>query len=80
MNYVAGILLQYLPENQAFWLFCSVIHDKKYDLRLMYGEGLYKLHMCTYIVKQATNEIVQLPFGEVHAKYKEAFRRTEHIF
>lgn len=50
MNFVVGILLQYLNETEAFFMLENIIHNPKYDMQRMYNDSLYKLHLCVYQV------------------------------
>lgn len=48
MNFVVGVLLQYLNENEALVMLENIIHNPKYDMQRMYGEALIKLHLSVY--------------------------------
>ncbi len=42
MGYIAAVLLCYMPLEDAFWLFTSLLRNRKYKLRLLFLPGMPK--------------------------------------
>lgn len=43
MSGVAGVLLMYMNEEEAFWALCTILSDKRYAMHGLYIEGFPKL-------------------------------------
>lgn len=51
MNFIAGMFLTVMSEEEAFWLLVSVMHDKPCEMRGMFGEGMRETHKVLYVAE-----------------------------
>jgi len=52
MSDVGGLLLFYLPEEKAFWLFSQLMFDDRWQLRGVFDAGFPLLHQHCYVQTQ----------------------------
>jgi hypothetical protein len=48
MNYVAGLLLCYMPDEDAFWVLKTLMDDDHHIMRKVFNPTLEKVHICLY--------------------------------
>lgn len=51
MNFIAGMFLTVMSEEEAFWLLVSVMHDKPCEMRGMFGEGMRETHKVLFVAE-----------------------------
>mmetsp|Transcript_105717 Transcript_105717/g.305867 ORF Transcript_105717/g.305867 Transcript_105717/m.305867 type:complete len:556 (+) Transcript_105717:206-1873(+) len=51
MNFIAGMFLTVMSEEEAFWLLISVMHEKPCEMRGMFGEGMRETHKVLYVAE-----------------------------
>jgi hypothetical protein len=50
MNFVAGMFLTFLPEEESFWMLVAVMNEEPYYMRSMFLENMAGTHKALYIV------------------------------
>jgi hypothetical protein len=48
MNYVAGVLLCYMADEDAFWVLKTLMDDDAHTLRKVFNTSLEKVHICLF--------------------------------
>eukprot|EP00535_Pseudo-nitzschia_heimii_P008345 CAMPEP_0197190054 /NCGR_PEP_ID=MMETSP1423-20130617/20915_1 /TAXON_ID=476441 /ORGANISM="Pseudo-nitzschia heimii, Strain UNC1101" /LENGTH=690 /DNA_ID=CAMNT_0042642335 /DNA_START=227 /DNA_END=2299 /DNA_ORIENTATION=+ len=51
MNFIAGMFLTLMTEEEAFWLLVSVMSDKPCNMRGLFGEGMLETHKVLYVAE-----------------------------
>jgi len=49
MNFIAGMFLTLMSEEEAFWLLVAVMHNEPCNMRGMFGEGMRETHKVLYV-------------------------------
>eukprot|EP00534_Pseudo-nitzschia_fraudulenta_P005323 CAMPEP_0201179916 /NCGR_PEP_ID=MMETSP0851-20130426/114539_1 /ASSEMBLY_ACC=CAM_ASM_000631 /TAXON_ID=183588 /ORGANISM="Pseudo-nitzschia fraudulenta, Strain WWA7" /LENGTH=768 /DNA_ID=CAMNT_0047463989 /DNA_START=82 /DNA_END=2388 /DNA_ORIENTATION=+ len=52
MNFIAGMFLTIMTEEEAFWLLVSVMSDKPCNMRGLFGEGMLETHKVLYVAEK----------------------------
>mmetsp|Transcript_17880 Transcript_17880/g.36840 ORF Transcript_17880/g.36840 Transcript_17880/m.36840 type:complete len:370 (-) Transcript_17880:110-1219(-) len=52
MNFIAGMFLTLMNEEEAFWLLVSVMSDKPCNMRGLFGEGMLQTHKVLYVAEK----------------------------
>lgn len=52
MNFIAGLFLTFLPEEESFWMFVAVMNEEPYCMRSMFLENMTGTHKSLYIVEK----------------------------
>jgi len=52
MNFIAGMFLTLMTEEEAFWLLVSVMSDKPCSMRGLFGEGMLETHKVLYVAEK----------------------------
>mmetsp|Transcript_3141 Transcript_3141/g.6781 ORF Transcript_3141/g.6781 Transcript_3141/m.6781 type:complete len:723 (+) Transcript_3141:466-2634(+) len=52
MNFIAGMFLTLMTEEEAFWLLVSIMSDKPYNMRGLFGEGMLQTHKVLYVAEK----------------------------
>eukprot|EP00531_Pseudo-nitzschia_arenysensis_P002173 CAMPEP_0116125060 /NCGR_PEP_ID=MMETSP0329-20121206/5611_1 /TAXON_ID=697910 /ORGANISM="Pseudo-nitzschia arenysensis, Strain B593" /LENGTH=551 /DNA_ID=CAMNT_0003619079 /DNA_START=688 /DNA_END=2346 /DNA_ORIENTATION=+ len=52
MNFIAGMFLTLMSEEEAFWLLVSVMSDKPCSMRGLFGEGMLQTHKVLYVAEK----------------------------
>ncbi|KAL3795742.1 hypothetical protein HJC23_008229 [Cyclotella cryptica] len=55
MNFIAGTLLMFLTEIEAFWLFVTVMNEEPYNLREVFSRDMAGTHETLYIADKLVN-------------------------
>jgi hypothetical protein len=50
MNFIAGLFLTFLPEEESFWMLVAVMNEEPYNMRSMFLENMSGTHKALYIV------------------------------
>jgi hypothetical protein len=58
MNFIAGMLLTLMSEEEAFWLFTSIMHDKPCQMHGMFGEGMSETHKVLYVAEKLIQQFL----------------------
>eukprot|EP01006_Ploeotia_vitrea_P047287 TRINITY_DN67110_c9_g2_i1.p1 TRINITY_DN67110_c9_g2~~TRINITY_DN67110_c9_g2_i1.p1 ORF type:complete len:410 (-),score=13.28 TRINITY_DN67110_c9_g2_i1:274-1503(-) len=62
MAFVVGLLLLYMDEESAFWVFASAMQEDMYKLRVLYGPGVSGFHLLIYQIQS----LVEKYFPKAH--------------
>mmetsp|Transcript_3745 Transcript_3745/g.4155 ORF Transcript_3745/g.4155 Transcript_3745/m.4155 type:complete len:678 (+) Transcript_3745:217-2250(+) len=52
MNFIAGMFLTQMTEEEAFWLLVSVMSDKPCKMRGLFGEGMRDTHKVLFVAEK----------------------------
>mmetsp|Transcript_23255 Transcript_23255/g.64490 ORF Transcript_23255/g.64490 Transcript_23255/m.64490 type:complete len:790 (+) Transcript_23255:581-2950(+) len=52
MNFIAGMFLTVMTEEEAFWMLVSVMSDKPCHMRGLFGEGMLQTHKVLYVAEK----------------------------
>lgn len=52
MNFIAGMFLTLMSEEEAFWLLVAVMHNKPCEMRGMFGEGMRETHKVLHVAER----------------------------
>mmetsp|Transcript_14405 Transcript_14405/g.16517 ORF Transcript_14405/g.16517 Transcript_14405/m.16517 type:complete len:528 (+) Transcript_14405:264-1847(+) len=58
MNFIAGMLLTFMSEEEAFWLLVFVMNEKPCRMRGLFGEGMKETHQVLYIAEKLTYQFL----------------------
>ncbi|KAL3781249.1 hypothetical protein ACHAWO_011618 [Cyclotella atomus] len=50
MNFIAGLFLTFLPEEESFWMLVALMNEEPYNMRSMFLENMSGTHKALYIV------------------------------
>ena len=72
MNFVAGMFLTLMPEEEAFWLLVSVMNEEPCRMRGLFGEGMRETHLVLHVAER----LIQLHLPKI---YKQLDKEHVHI-
>ncbi|KAL7561705.1 hypothetical protein ACA910_016467 [Epithemia clementina (nom. ined.)] len=72
MNFVAGMFLTLMPEEEAFWLLVSVMNEEPCRMRGLFGEGMRETHLVLHVAER----LIQMHLPKV---YKQLDKENIHI-
>lgn len=52
MNFIAGMFLTLMTEEEAFWMLVSVMSDKPCHMRGLFGEGMLQTHKVLFVAEK----------------------------
>lgn len=52
MNFIAGMFLTLMTEEEAFWLLVSVMSEKPCNMRGLFGEGMLETHKVLFVAEK----------------------------
>lgn len=55
MNFIAGMFLTIMPEEEAFWLLVSVMSEKPCHMRGLFGVGMAQTHKVLFVAEKLIN-------------------------
>lgn len=55
MNFIAGMFLTIMPEEEAFWLLVSVMSEKPCHMRGLFGVGMLQTHKVLFVAEKLIN-------------------------
>jgi len=58
MNFIAGMFLTFISEEEAFWLLVFVMNEKPCRMRGLFGEGMKETHQVLYIAEKLTYQFL----------------------
>ena len=58
MNFIAGMLLTLMSEEEAFWLFTFIMHSKPCQMHGMFGEHMSETHKVLYVAEQLIQQFL----------------------
>jgi len=58
MNFIAGMFLTFMTEEEAFWLLVAVMNDKPCLMRGLFGEGMHETHQVLFIAEKLTHQFL----------------------
>lgn len=56
MNFLAGMFIIHVEEEEAFWLLVAVMNDKPCRMRGLFGEGMLEAHQVLYIAEKLISQ------------------------
>eukprot|EP00339_Tiarina_fusa_P013540 CAMPEP_0117018748 /NCGR_PEP_ID=MMETSP0472-20121206/14460_1 /TAXON_ID=693140 ORGANISM="Tiarina fusus, Strain LIS" /NCGR_SAMPLE_ID=MMETSP0472 /ASSEMBLY_ACC=CAM_ASM_000603 /LENGTH=420 /DNA_ID=CAMNT_0004723491 /DNA_START=340 /DNA_END=1602 /DNA_ORIENTATION=+ len=54
MNFIAGMFLTLMTEEEAFWLLVGTMYDKPCEMRGLFGEGMKETHKVLHVAERLT--------------------------
>jgi len=58
MNFLAGMFLTLMPEEEAFWLMVSVMNEQPCKMRGLFGEGMKETHLVLYVAEKLIQQFL----------------------
>jgi hypothetical protein len=58
MNFIAGMFLTLMTEEEAFWLLVAVMNDKPCCMRGLFGEGMRETHQVLYVAEKLIHQFL----------------------
>lgn len=58
INFLCGTLLTLMSEEQAFWVFTSVMHDQPCQMHGLFGEGMSETHKVLYVAEKLIQQFL----------------------
>ncbi|EFC39558.1 rabGTPase-activating protein [Naegleria gruberi] len=71
MSSIAAMLLMYLNEEDAFWVFCSIMEGQNYNMQEMYFAGLPGVYKATFVLTNILSKKMK--------KFMKAFENEDGI-
>lgn len=56
MNFVAGMFLTLMPEEESFWLLVYVMNDEPCRMRGLFGEGMRETHLVLFVAERLIHQ------------------------
>ena len=72
MNFVAGMFLTLMPEEESFWLLVAVMNEEPCRMRGLFGEGMRETHLVLHVAER----LIQLYLPKV---YKQLDKEHIHV-
>lgn len=58
MNFIAGMFLTFMSEEEAFWLFTFVMHNMPCRMHGMFGEGMSETHKVLFVAERLIQQFL----------------------
>ena len=52
MNFIAGMFITFMPEEQAFWMLVAIMNDAPCRMRHLFGESMQEAHQVLYVAER----------------------------
>ncbi|GAX18079.1 hypothetical protein FisN_25Hh054 [Fistulifera solaris] len=58
MNFIAGMFLTIVTEEEAFWMLVAIMSDQPCYMRGLFGEGMRETHKVLYVAEQLVHQFL----------------------
>ena len=69
MNFIAGMFLTIMPEEEAFWLLVSVMNEQPCRMRGLFGEGMKETHLVLHVAEKLIQHFLPKLFRHLEKEH-----------